>query len=92
MVNKKTELVETIAAKCGITKKLAKSYVDGTIAGIKEILLGGESLHIMGLANFDVVDIPEKKRLNGFTGEEIVVPAHKTVKVKVSKDLKYALK
>ncbi len=92
MANKKTELVEMIAAKCGITKKLAKNYVDGVITGIKEIILSGESLHISGFANFDVIDIPERKKVNGFTGKEMVVPAHKAVKVKISKDIKDALK
>lgn len=57
------------------------------IAEIKEDLAQDGKSIVKGFGTFKVVKKAEKKGYNPHTGEEMIIPAHETVKFKVSKVL-----
>ena len=54
---------------------------------IEETLKAGDELNIIGWGKFEVVEKAERVGRNPKTGEEIVIPAKKTVKFKAGKTL-----
>ena len=54
---------------------------------IEETLTAGDELNIIGWGKFEVVEKAERVGRNPKTGEEIVIPAKKTVKFKAGKTL-----
>ena len=79
----------TYYAECNeITKTRAKeeinNFVNAFTCGTYEY--GG--VDIRGFMKSAVVDVPEKTARNPQNGNEVVIPAHKTVKLKISKKFK----
>lgn len=91
-MNKKIELVEAIAAKMHVTKKDATEIVDTFAEVITDGLIKDSVVKIPGVGTFEVRDRKERNGVNPATGEPIVVPACKTVGVKVAKALKEVVK
>ena len=87
----KNNLVKELAVSEKLTLTTATKAVDGVIRIIKESLAKGEDITIRGFGTLAVVNLAEKTARNLTTGEPIIVPAHKAVKFKVSKDLKDVL-
>ena len=54
----KTELVEKIAAGAGISKVDAKKALDATVAAIKEALIAGDKVALVGFGTFAVNERP----------------------------------
>ena len=50
----KTELVEKIAAGAGISKVDAKKALDATVAAIKDALVAGDKVALVGFGTFSV--------------------------------------
>lgn len=87
----KNDLVKELAVSEKLTLTTATKAVDGVIRVIKETLAKGEDVTLRGFGTLAVVDCAEKTARNLTTGEPIIVPAHKAVKFKTSKELKEAL-
>ncbi len=88
----KTELVNAIAEKAGITKVDAKNALNATIEAISGALKAGEKVAILGFGNFDVVEKPERQGINPRTKEKVTIAARKAVKFKVGAELAAAVK
>lgn len=86
-MNKK-DLVESVAAKAKMTKVDSKVAIDAVLDSIKETLLKGESVSLIGFGNFQMVERSERKGINPATKKQIVIPAKKVVKFKAGADLK----
>lgn len=86
-MNKK-ELIESVAAKANMTKVDSKAAIDAVLESIKETLLKGESVSLIGFGNFQITERPERKGINPATKKQIVIPAKKVVKFKAGADLK----
>ncbi|MCQ2332207.1 MAG: HU family DNA-binding protein [Paludibacteraceae bacterium] len=86
-MNKK-ELIESVAAKAKMTKVDSKAAIDAVLDSIKETLLKGESVSLIGFGNFQIAERPERKGINPATKKQIVIPAKKVVKFKAGADLK----
>ena len=78
----KTELIDAVAEKTGLTKKDTKKTVDTTIETIMEYL-GEEAkkaednrdnVQIIGFGTFEARDRAERKGRNPQTGEDITIP------------------
>ena len=87
----KNDLVKELAVSEKLTLTTATKAVDGVIRIVKESLSKGDDLFLRGFGTLAVVDCAEKTARNISTGEPVIVPAHKSVKFKPSKDLKEAL-
>lgn len=83
----KKELVATIAAQTGSTKKAAGEAFDAVVEAIQTQLAEGENVAINGLVTFTQKLVPAHERTLGFSGETVQVPERVQVKAKASKTL-----
>ncbi len=84
----KAELVAAVAAKTGETKKAAEASVDAFISVVKESLVKGEKIQLVGFGSFEVRKRAARKGRNPQTKEEIKIPASKAPVFKAGKQLK----
>lgn len=84
----KNDLMKELAVSERLTLTTASKAVDGVIRIIKENLSKGDSLFLRGFGTLAVVDCAQKTARNISTGGVVIVPAHKSVKFKPSKELK----
>ena len=87
----KNELVEAIAEKMGTTKKEAEAAVSAFTETVKEALVDGKKVQIIGFGNFEVRQRAARKGRNPQTGQEIEIPASKVPAFKPGKALKDAV-
>ena len=84
----KAELVAALAAKTGDTKKAAEASVDAVVAVIKEALVKGDKVQLVGFGSFEVRKRAARKGRNPQTKEEIKIPASKAPVFRAGKPLK----
>ena len=84
----KAELVAAVASKTGDTKKAAEASVDAVVAVIKETLVKGDKVQLVGFGSFEVRKRAARKGRNPQTKEEIKIPASKAPVFKAGKQLK----
>lgn len=87
----KNELVKELAVSEKLHLSTAVKAVDGVIRIIKEALTKGEEITLRGFGTLAVVKREERPARHFSTGEPITIPAHRTVKLKISKELKDAM-
>lgn len=83
----KTELVDAVAKKAGLTKAQAKEAVDATVEIISASLAKEEKVAIIGFGAFTVVERKERTGINPRTKETITIPACKQVRFKPGMEL-----
>lgn len=88
----KTELVNAIAEKSGLSKVDAKKALDATIDAMTEALAAGDKIALVGFGTYSVVEKSERTGINPRTKETIQIAARKTVKFKQGADLTAKLK
>ncbi|STO31273.1 NS1 [Fusobacterium necrogenes] len=69
------------------SKAEAERKFEAILNSIEEILKTDKDLNIIGWGKFEVVEKAERVGRNPKTGEEIIIPAKKTVKFKAGKTL-----
>lgn len=87
----KTELVDTVASKAGLSKKDAGAAVDAFFSGIAEALQKGEKVQLVGFGTFEVRERAARTGRNPQTGEEISIAARSVPAFKPGKLLKDAV-
>lgn len=87
----KQQLIEQISERTGLRRSEAKKAVEGAMQVISQALASGENVYLRGFGTFAVRNVGERKARIVPTGAECIVPAHRTVKFKVSEELKNAL-
>lgn len=87
----KSELIDALAEKSGLTKTDAGKVLDAFTAVVKETLQQGGDITLVGFGSFTVAERAERKGLNPRTKEAITIPAAKIPKFKPGKALKDAL-
>lgn len=88
----KTELVQAISEKSGVTLRSAGEFLDAFAEVILEAMKSGEEVNWIGFGTFSVVDRPARIARNFRTGEQMEVAASKAVRFKVGKMLKDCVK
>lgn len=88
----KSELIDAIAAKTGLTKAQAKSAIDGYHEAVSESLKAGGSVDIAGFGSFSVVAKAARTGRNPRTGEALQIKASRLPKFKPGKSLKDTIK
>ena len=87
----KTELIEKIAAASGLSKADSKSALDATVQAIKEALIAGDKIALVGFGTFSVSERPAREGINPATKEKIQIAAKKVAKFKAGAELADAL-
>ncbi|MCQ2384894.1 MAG: HU family DNA-binding protein [Paludibacteraceae bacterium] len=88
----KTELIEKMASRTGMTKKCAQEALNAYIDVVTETLAKGEDVALIGFGTFSVAERPAHEGINPRTHEKIQIPASKTAKFKVGASLKEAIR
>ena len=83
----KTELIDKIANKAGLNKADARKALDAVTESIKEALVAGDKVALIGFGTFNVADRPAREGINPATKEKIQIPAKKVVKFKPGAEL-----
>lgn len=83
----KTELVNAIAQKAGLTKVDAKNALDATIEAIGEALANNDKIALVGFGTFATVEKAARQGINPRTKEKVEIPARKVVKFKAGAEL-----
>ena len=87
----KTELIDKIAASAGITKDQAKAALNATTNALKDALIAGDKIQLVGFGTFSVNERPARKGINPATKEKIQIAAKKVAKFKAGAELADAL-
>ena len=87
----KTELVEKIAAGAGLSKADAKKALDATVAAIKDALVAGDKIALVGFGTFAVSERPAREGINPATKQKITIAAKKIAKFKPGAELADAI-
>ena len=88
---KKAELIESVAAKAGITKADAGRAVDATFAAITEALVKGDKVPLIGFGTFSISKRAARVGRNPQTGAEVQIAARNAVTFKAGAALKDAV-
>lgn len=84
----KSELVNAIAEKTGVTKKTAEDSLNAILDVVKEVLVKGDKVQLVGFGSFEVKTRAARKGHNPQTGAEMKIPACKAPSFKAGKALK----
>ncbi|PSV01047.1 DNA-binding protein HU [Photobacterium kishitanii] len=87
----KTQLVEAIASKSGLSKIDSSKALDATLEAITETLVSNDSVALVGFGTFSVRDRAARTGRNPQTGEEMQIKASKSAGFKAGKALKERL-
>ena len=87
----KSELIGTVAAATGMTKKDVEKTVNAFISSIEEALKAGEKVQLISFGTFEVRERQARKGRNPQTGKEINIAATKVPAFKVGKGFKEAI-
>ncbi|AHJ13033.1 HU family DNA-binding protein [Sulfurospirillum multivorans] len=84
----KSEFIQTVAEKSGLTKKATGEAVDAILEVIEASLVAGQDVNFIGFGSFRVANKAARIARVPGTDNTIDVPATKAVKFKVGKALK----
>ena len=87
----KGELVSSVAASAGLSKKDAEKAVAAVFDSITEALKKGDKVQLVGFGTFYVGERAARQGRNPKTGEPLTIAAAKTPKFRAGKALKDAL-
>ena len=87
----KNDLAREVAVSEKLHLSTSVKAVDGILRVIKETLAKGEDVALRGFGPLSVVQREERNAVHFKTKEPIVVPAHRSVKFRISKELKEML-
>lgn len=87
----KTELIEKIAVGAELSKADAKKALEATIEAIKNALVDGDKIQLIGFGTFSVSERPAREGINPATKEKITIAAKKVAKFKAGADFEKLL-
>lgn len=88
---KKSELIERMAEKEGMSRKYAETAVDAMLKAIADALRRGETIILPGFGTFSVKERAEHQARNPLTGETFIAPARRIPTFKPSSTLKNSI-
>ncbi|HCO68842.1 MAG TPA: DNA-binding protein [Dysgonomonas sp.] len=83
----KTELINAISEKAGLSKADSKKALDAFIETVGEELKKGGKIALVGFGTYSVTEKAARKGINPRTKQAIDIPAKKVVKFKAGADL-----
>lgn len=83
----KSDLINAIAEKSGLTKADSKAALEAAVEAISAALAAGEKVALVGFGTFSVAEKAARTGINPRTKETIEIAARKTVKFKQGAEL-----
>lgn len=83
----KTELINAISEKAGLSKADSKKALDAFIETVGEELKKGGKISLVGFGTYSVTEKAARKGINPRTKQQIDIPAKKVVKFKAGAEL-----
>ena len=71
----KTELVDSIAAKASVSKKIADVTLTATVEAIVEAVAAGDKVSLVGFGSFESRHRQAREGRNPQTGKQMKIPA-----------------
>ena len=87
----KSELIDVIAEKAGLTKSDAAKALAATLESVTDALRAGEKVALIGFGTFSVSQRAARTGKNPQTGQALAIPASKAAKFKAGQQLKDAV-
>ena len=87
----KTQLIDVVATKTGLTKKAAEAAVNAVNEAIAETLAAGDKVQLIGFGTYEVKTRAARDGRNPKTGETIKIAASKAPAFTAGKALKDAV-
>ncbi|MDA3815022.1 MAG: HU family DNA-binding protein [Patescibacteria group bacterium] len=87
----KSEVVDAIATKTGLSKKDSEATIEALIDTITGALQKGDQVAFTGFGTFKVTKRAARKGINPATREPLDIPASNSPKFKAGKSLKEAV-
>jgi DNA-binding protein HU-beta len=88
----KSELVDQVADRAGLTKQDAGRAVDALLATVEETLRRGSEVSVSGFGKFHVSQRGARQGVNPRTGERIQIAASRVPRFTAGSGLKSAVK
>ena len=88
----KSELIEAMASKSGLTKKDAALALDAFTATVTETLSKKDTVALIGFGTFSTSERAAREGVNPSTGAKLQIAATTVAKFKVGAKLKEAVK
>ncbi|MEK8133014.1 HU family DNA-binding protein [Paenibacillus filicis] len=88
----KTDLVNNIAEKSGLSKKDVESVLNGFLGEVTDALASGEKVQLIGFGTFETRKRSGRTGRNPQTGKEISIPESNVPAFKAGNKLKDAVK
>lgn len=83
----KTELINAMAEKAGLSKVDAKKALDAFVEAVSESLVKGDKVALIGFGTFGVTEKAARTGINPATKQKITIAAKKVVKFKAGAEL-----
>lgn len=83
----KSDLINAIAEKSGLTKADSKAALEAAVEAISAALAAGEKVALVGFGTFSVAEKAARTGINPRTKESIEIAARKAVKFKQGAEL-----
>jgi DNA-binding protein HU-beta len=83
----KTDLVNQIAKKTGLTKSKSNEVIDAFVSSVTESLTEGEKVTLVGFGTFTTSKREARKGRNPKTGEVINIPSKTVARFKAGSEL-----
>ena len=87
----KNEFISKLAEDTSMKKSDAEKFLDAFIANVKELMVNGDKLQLVGFGTFEVKERSEKEGVNPATGEKITIAACKIPAFRPGKSFKEEL-
>lgn len=87
----KTDLVKKMAEAANISQADAKKALDAALESIKETLVAGDKVALIGFGTFSVNERPAREGINPATKQKITIAAKKVAKFKAGAEITNAL-
>lgn len=87
----KSELIDQIAAESGLSKSDSKKALDATVKALKDALVKGDKIALVGFGTFSVNERPAREGINPATKQKIQIAAKKVAKFKAGAELTNSL-
>ncbi len=88
----KTDLVNSISSKSGLTKKDVEAVLNGFLGEVTSALSSGDKVQLIGFGTFETRKRSGRVGRNPQTGKAIEIPASKVPAFKAGNKLKEAVK
>jgi DNA-binding protein HU-beta len=88
----KSEFVDQVASRSGLSRKDAATAVDASLETIQDALTRGSEVSFTGFGKFSVTERSAREGVNPATGEKIQIAATKAPKFTAGAALKSAVK